>query len=365
MSKGTSEAPRRMGRRHKGAPTIADVARLANCSPMTVSRVINGERSVREQTRENVLAAIRELKYEPNASARRLAGADQPRIALLYSNPSASYLSELLMGGLEQASLNDVHLVVERCEFEKDEFAVVKRLAQSGIEGFLLPSPLCDEQPLLDLLSDLDVCAVAIGAGVGPEHHSAVMIDEYQAAYDMTEHISRLGHKRIGFIIGNPHQTASALRLEGFQDAMAAHALEVPPEMLAQGLFSYRSGLDAGMRLLSQAEPPSAIFASNDDMAAATVAVAHRLHLDVPVDVSVCGFDDTAIASTIWPELTTIRQPIGEMSRKAIDLLSADLKKRRAGTKVEPTYITLGYELIRRQSDAAPTLARRPARKKD
>jgi LacI family transcriptional regulator len=181
----------------------------------------------------------------------------------------------------------------------------------------------------------------------------------------MTEHIIKLGHRQIGFIIGNPHQTASALRLEGFQGAMAAHRLEVPAEYLAQGLFSYRSGLDAATRLLSQPDPPSAIFASNDDMAAATVAVAHRLHLDVPVDVSVCGFDDTAIASTIWPELTTIRQPIGEMSRKAIDLLSAELKQKRAGGKVEPTTVTLGYELIRRQSDAAPTLAKRSIRRKD
>src|SRR5690606_37508681 len=151
------------------------------------------ERSVREQTRENVLAAIRELNYEPNASARRLAGADQPRIALLYSNPSASYLSELLMGGLEQASLNDVHLVVERCEFEKDGFAVVKRRARSGIERFLLPCPLAKEQPLLELPRDVGVCAGPIGSGVGPAQHSEVMIDEYHAAYDMTEHIIRLG----------------------------------------------------------------------------------------------------------------------------------------------------------------------------
>ncbi len=363
MSKAGDIATRRTGR-HKGAPTISDVARLANCSPMTVSRVINGERSVREATRQAVLEAIRQLNYQPNRAARRLAGTDQARIALLYANPSASYLSELLMGGLEQASLSDVHLVVERCEFEKDEFAVVKRLAESGIDGFLLPSPLCDEQPLLDLLSELDVSAVAIGSGVGPKHHSAVMIDEYQAAYDMTEHIIKLGHKKIGFIIGNPHQTASAQRLEGFQEAMAAHGLEVPQGYLAQGLFSYRSGLDAAMRLLTQSDPPSAIFASNDDMAAATVAVAHRLHLDVPVDVSVCGFDDTAIASTIWPELTTIRQPIGEMSRKAIELLSAELKQRRNGGKPEPTYVKLGYQLIRRQSDAAPTLAKRAAREK-
>lgn len=364
MSTARTESAARRTNRHKGAPTISDVARLASCSPMTVSRVINGERSVREQTRQAVLEAISELNYQPNRAARRLAGTDQPRIALLYSNPSASHLSELIMGGLEQASLSDVHLVVERCEVGNDEFAVVRRLAESGIDGFFLPSPLCDEQPLLDLLTELGVNAVAIGAGVRPEHHSAVMIDEYQAAYDMTEHIIKLGHKKVGFIIGNPHQTASGPRLEGFQEAMRAHGLEVPPSYLAQGLFGYRSGLDAAMRLLNQPEPPSAIFASNDDMAAATVAVAHRLHLDVPNDVSVCGFDDTAIASTIWPELTTIRQPIGEISRRAIELLSAELKLKRGGGRPEPTTVTLGYELIRRDSDAAPTLAKRAGRGK-
>ena len=354
------EGGRRTGRRAKGAPTIADVARAARCSPMTVSRVINGETSVREETRIAVQAAIRELDYQPNPAARRLAGADQPRIALLFANPSASYLSELLMGGLEQASRSDVHLVVERCEFEKDEFNVVRRLANGGIEGFLLPSPLCDEQPLLDHLSELGLCAVAIGSGKAPENQSAVLIDEYQAAFDMTEHIIRLGHKRVGFIVGNPHQTASALRLQGFQDAMAKHGLEVPSSCIAQGLFTYRSGLDAAHRLLTQPEPPSAIFASNDDMAAATVAVAHRLHLDVPVDLSVCGFDDTAIATTIWPELTTVRQPIGEMSRRAVAILSAEIKQRRAGNRPEPVCETLDYQLIRRDSDAAPTLVRRP-----
>src|SRR5688500_1793202 len=115
-------------RGNRGAPTITDVAKSANCSPMTVSRVINGERSVREETREAVLDAIKRLNYSPNRAARSLAGAAQNRIALLYANPSASYLSELLMGALEQASLSDVHLVVERCEFDKDEFAVVRRL---------------------------------------------------------------------------------------------------------------------------------------------------------------------------------------------------------------------------------------------
>ena len=355
----TGQVSRKINRRQSGQPTISDVARVANCSPMTVSRVINNEASVREQTRQAVLDAIEQLNYKPNRAARSLAGAAQMRIALLYSNPSASYLSELLMGTLDQASRSDVHLVVEQCEFDKDEEKVVRRLIDSGIDGFLLPSPLCDEVALLDMLAGQESRAILIGPGRAHLKHSAVMIDEYQAAYDMTQHIVGLGHKRIGFIIGNPHQTASGQRLQGYLDAMTAAELEVTDGLVMQGLFTYRSGYDAAVRLLDQPDPPSAIFASNDDMAAAVVAVAHRRHLDVPVDLSVCGFDDTAIASTIWPELTTIRQPIAEMARRAVDLLASDLRSGRAGKSAKPTHVTLDYTLVRRQSDAAPGLARR------
>ena len=186
---------------------------------------------------------------------------------------------------------------------------------------------------------------LAIGAGVGPDHHSAVMIDEYQAAYDMTEHIIRLGHKKVGFIIGNPHQTASALRLEGFQEAMAAHKLDVPQSYLAQGLFSYRSGLDAAMRLLSQPDPPSAIFASNDDMAAGTLMAAHEMGVSVPDQLSVAGFDDASIARTSWPPLTTISQPTYQLSYTAADLL---LKSLLSGAPPKP--LRLPHKLIRRSS---------------
>jgi len=354
---------KKINRRQSGQPTISDVARLANCSPMTVSRVINNEASVREQTRAAVLEAIEKLDYKPNRAARSLAGAAQMRIALLYSNPSASYLSELLMGTLDQASRSDVHLVVERCEFDKDEEKVVSRLIESGIDGFLLPSPLCDEAALCDRLAREGSRAVLIGPGKAHPDHSAVLIDEYQAAYDMTQHILGLGHKRIGFIIGNPHQTASGLRLQGFLEAMAAAGLEVTDDLVMQGLFTYRSGYDAAVRLLDQPDPPTAIFASNDDMAAAVVAVAHRRHLDVPVDLSVCGFDDTAIASTIWPELTTIRQPIAEMARCAVDLLGNELRGGRNGKALKPVHVTLDYTLVRRGSDAAPGLARGAFRK--
>jgi len=332
---------------------------------MTVSRVINDESSVREQTRETVLAVIKQLDYKPNRAARSLAGGTQTRIALLYSNPSASYLSEFLMGSLDQASRNDIHLVVERCRFGVDEGEVLGRLVKSGINGFLLPSPLCDETALLDMLPGLGARAVLVGPGMPHPGHSVVMIDDYQAALDMTSHIVALGHRRIGFIVGNPHQSASGQRLQGYLDAMAAAGLEVEDGMVMQGLFTYRSGYDAAVRLLDQPDPPTAIFASNDDMAAAAVAVAHRRHLDVPADLSVCGFDDTAIASTIWPELTTIRQPIGEMARRALDLLAGELRGGRSGRRTKPALLTLDYALVRRQSDAAPTLARSTSRRRD
>ena len=153
-----NSAVRKGNRRQSGQPTINDVARLANCSPMTVSRVINNEASVREQTRAAVLDAIEKLNYKPNRAARSLAGAAQMRIALLYSNPSATYLSELLMGTLEQASRSDVHLVVERCEFDKDEERVVRRLIDNGIDGFLLPSPLCDEAAQVEMSRERPAC---------------------------------------------------------------------------------------------------------------------------------------------------------------------------------------------------------------
>ena len=346
---------RKTNGRQSGHPTISDVARVAKCSPMTVSRVINGEASVRESTRKLVDAAIVELNYHPNRAARSLAGASQMRIALLYSNPSASYLSEFLMGCLEQASRSDIHLVVEHCEYASDEEKVVTALINSGIDGFLLPSPLCDEQALLDMLDQRGVAVVQVGAGKADPNHLAVMIDEYQAAYDMTEHIIALGHRRIGFIVGNPHQSASAQRLNGYIDAMRAAGLETPSELIRQGQFTYRSGMDAAMRLIDQVDRPTAIFASNDDMAAATVAVAHRHHLDVPADLTVCGFDDTAIASTIWPELTTIRQPIAEMSRRAVALLASDLHGERQ-RNAAAAHLTLDYTLVRRESDAAPGL---------
>ena len=345
------------GRSGHGPSTIHHVAERAGVSPMTVSRVINGKKNVKASTRARVEAAIRDLSYSPNPAATSLARDDLIRIGLLYGNPSAAYLSEFLVGGLEECSRRNVQLVVEQCE-PGDENAVAEHLIESGIDGIILPPPLCDAASVIKVLAAAHTPAVAVATGSAADSLSAVSIDDYRAAAAMTRHLINLGHQRIGFIIGHPNQTASGRRLAGYRAALAEARIPEASELIAQGFFTYRSGLDAAETLLRLEEPPSAIFASNDDMAAAAVAVAHRHNLDVPADLTVCGFDDTALATTIWPELTTIRQPVAEMSRAAVRLVIDEIRRQRAGDPEQHPHTLLDFALIRRQSDAAPR--RRP-----
>jgi LacI family transcriptional regulator len=340
------------------AATISDVAEAAGVSTMTVSRVINGAGNVKAKTLAAVDAAIARLNYAPNPAARSLAGARQIRIGLLYSNPSAAYLSEFLVGVLEQASLGHVQLVVEKCVAGADELRVANTLITDGIDGILLPPPLCDSLPLLSAIGLSGTPCVVVASGRPAMDVSAVSIDDFSAAHAMTSHLLDLGHSRIGFITGSADQTASSRRQEGYQAALRERGLVADQELVAQGLFTYRSGLDAAEKLLNLAAPPTAIFASNDDMAAATVAAAHSHGLGVPSDLTVCGFDDTAMAITIWPELTTVRQPIAEMSRAALELLVRKVKAHRTHSPQPSGHQVLAYTLVRRQSDAAPR--RRP-----
>ncbi len=319
---------------------------------MTVSRVINGEKNVKQSTREAVAAAVARLNYAPNLAARALAGSEQIRIGLIYSNPSAAYLSRFLLGSLEQARLAQVQLVIEKCDHDaRDEETALLELIATGVDGVILSPPLSDSEQILQLLEDNKTLAVAVANWRIPFDISAVRIDDRAAAQAMTRHILALGHRRIGFILGTADQKASGQRLAGFQDAMAEAGIAVDEALIVQGQFSYRSGLTATENLLDLPARPTAIFAGNDDMAAAAIAVAHRRHINVPEDLTVCGFDDTDFAQSIWPELTTIHQPIASMARAAIDLLIEDIRAKRSGKSPLPRDIVLDYALIQRDSD--------------
>lgn len=343
-------APRR---RHSG-PTISDVARAAGVSDMTVSRVINGVGNVRESTRKAVNKAISELHYAPNQAAQSLAGGGQCRIGVLYSNPSAGFLTEFMVGGLDQASRSNTQLVLEKCEIGEHEVEPAKRLINSGIDGMILPPPLCERADILAVLYEANIPTVALASNAELKNCLAIAIDDRRAAYDMTEHIIKLGHKRIGFITGDPSISSSSLRLEGYRQALAAHNIAWDEALIVDGRFSYRSGLIAADRLLSLRPRPTAIFASNDDMAAAVVAVGHRQGIDIPRELTVCGFDDTALSTAIWPELTTIRQPIADMSREAVNMLVSTIRQTSNAPASPIGHHVMAFTLIQRDSDAAP-----------
>ncbi len=321
---------------------------------MTVSRVINGNLGVRDSTRETVMAAITELGYSPNKAARSLATASQSRIGLVYTNPSIGYLSAMLLGVLEEARQSDTQVVVAESASSDDALDVVGELMEGGIDGVVLTPPLADDIALLRLLADNGVETVTLGTEHLEFGISAVRIDDTGAAAHMTRHLIDLGHTRIAHIIGSDKHLSSGQRLAGFRQAMDEAKLAVDEDLVVPGSYSYRSGMVAAERLLSLPRPPTAIFAANDDMAAATVATAHRHHVDVPGDLTVTGFDDTLLATAMYPELTTIRQPITDMSHAAIDLLQRNLRSRTAGTEPEAKRLLREFSLVRRHSDAPP-----------
>lgn len=343
-------------KRHASRPTtILDVARHAGVSPMTASRVINHNPHVGEAMRERVLASVKALDYRPNLAGRQLRTSRMACIGVLYSNPSAAYLNQLVMGVLEESSLHHARVMVEKCAGLSSQRHAMQRLLDAGVDGVIVPPPLCDSPQAIGSLNERDVSVVTIASGSPAADAASIRIDDYKGACSMTRHLLQLGHRHIGLIAGNPRHTPAALRTRAFLDTMRTAGLEVPENHVAQGMFTYRSGLTAARRLLQLTERPTALFCSNDDMAAAAVAVAHGMNLRVPGDVTITGFDDTPVATTIWPTLTTIHQPVTAMGRAAVRLILEQIRRRHEGLPRINHHEVMKYRLVKRESSAPPS----------
>jgi LacI family transcriptional regulator len=314
----------------KSAVTVHDVARHAGVSSMTVSRVVNGTK-VRETLREKVVTAIEDLNYVPNLAARA-ARSGAFRIGVLFSNPRSSNLGDFLMGAFSQSGRDGSQLDIEPIAAHRDPIDAVRTLLARGVDGMILPPPLCDSLEALDLLWQAKVPAVSFATADPRSHSSAVLIDDFEGARALAGHLIALGHREIAFIRGDARHSPALRREEGFRAAMAQAGLQLNASWLLQGDFSYRSGLEAGKALLDRPldERPTAIFASNDDMAAAVTAIALGQGIRIPADLSIAGFDDTPIASLLWPQLTTVHQPIAEMASTAVEIVTDTLRQRRA-----------------------------------
>lgn len=342
----------RAKRRTQQAVTIGDVARQAGVSAMTVSRVMNREDAVRQGTREKVLRAVKALNYQPNPAARRLAKGADVHIGLIYANPSDAYLGRFLQGALGAAQRSDNHLIVDICaeDTAAEYVASALRLAKAKIAGVILPPPTSGSDEILSVFDELDIPVATVANGGEARKPMDINIDDEAAAAAMTQHLLDLGHRRIGFVRGPMDQAASKLREQGFRKCMAAAGQSVSDELIVEGQFTYRSGVDAAERLLQLNERPTAIFASNDDMAAAAIGVAHRQGLAVPEYLSVVGFDNSPTALSVWPELTTVEQPVSAMAAAAFDLVLSKVDMHADSGKSEPVKRVHPCTLIERQS---------------
>lgn len=344
------------------APTIVDVAREAGVSIKTVSRVVNREPGVHEQTREQVLAVVARLNYRPKQSARSLAGARSFLIGLMYYDPSAAFVGGVQKGAAVRCREAGYHLVVESLENDAPDIgAQVDRMVSAlRPDGMILTPPLCDNPKVLQALADSGTPVVLISPGEHDPALATVRMDDLHAAEEVTHLLIGLGHERIAFIRGAPDQAASALRYEGFHRAMKAHGLAVDDELVYQGDFTFPSGVAGAHQLLSRRVRPTAVFASNDDMALGVLAAAQRLGLAVPAELSVAGFDDSPAATLVFPPLTTVRQPIEGMARMAVDLLVQPSPSSDGAGAAQGLERVLPHELVVRDSTAAlPGRARR------
>lgn len=340
--------------------TIHDVAAHLGVSSMTVSRVVNGSGEVGPETRERVLSAIKELNYVPNVAARA-ARAGVVRIGVLFSNPRSSNLGEFLMGAFSAATRLGCQLVIEPTAAHASEIDAVRSVLAAGAHAVILPPPLCDAMETLEVVWRAQLPTIGFATAEPRSHSSAVLIDDFEGAKAMTRHLIELGHRDIAFVLGNPTHSPSRCREEGFRAAMAEAGLVVPSQRLVQGMFTYRSGMEVGTALLDcdPAERPTAIFASNDDMAAGVVAVALSLGIKIPAELSVAGFDDTPMAESIWPPLTTIHQPIAEMAATAVTMAHDIVKRSRGEGKPVVSHHRCEFALKARASTgAAPTKKR-------
>lgn len=350
-----------MGSRTGSSPTITDVAHEAGVSIKTVSRVLNQEANVLPETRELVLEVVRRLNYRPKQSARSLAGGRSFLIGLLYYDPSAAFIGGVQRGATLACRDAGYHLVVESLGADAPDIdaQVDRMLAALRPDGMILTPPLCDDPRVLAAVQAWRTPCVLISPSAGQQTMARVLMDDVRAAEELGNLLISLGHERIGFIEGAPDQAASAWRRQGFEQALRAHGLALDPALVHRGDFTFPSGEAAAHAMLSQRQPPSAVFASNDDMALGVLAAAQRLGIQVPQDLSIVGFDDSPAASLVWPALTTVRQPVGEMAAAAVQLLISGEVGLPGSAGPAPVRV-LPHELVVRASTTArPRSARR------
>lgn len=335
-----------------GALTINDIARLAGVSKKSVSRVLNNERGLSDDTRARIKAIMEREGYAPNRKARALAGSQSFLIAIAYNNPNPSYVLDTLQGVSDLANERGyeviMHPVKEAGVAARDSLQAF--MSRSGCDGLILTPPLSESQVMIGAFEDAAWAYSRISSDDVALSAPQIRFDDRTAALAMASHIAELGHRNIAFLGGPPDSGPTRRRLAGFKDALRLKQIDLQSEWIAYGDFTFATGRSEGRRLLSLKHSPSAIVCANDAMAAGVMHSASELGLKVPDNVSVSGFDDSPLAEQVWPALTSVAQPVHGMARAACEALLDVIGQSGGGEAISREF---PFELKLRQSVAA------------
>ncbi|WP_445191535.1 LacI family DNA-binding transcriptional regulator [Sphingomonas sp. Tas61C01] len=342
-------------------PTIDDVARLSGVARTTVSRVLNDGPNVSDRMRARVLEAVATLGYQVNLQARYLAGGGNRSVLLILSSdtesePNSYYQAALEIGALRvcmQASLELVTHTLVQTRDGVDE-RIVDLVEDSRCSGVIVTPPFCDRIELVDRLRRTGAVVVRISPGVAHDGDvPGVGMDDEAAGFALAEHLIACGHRRFGFIKGLAEHLSAEQRYQGAQRALRDAGLAGAAMTSVRGNFTFRAGVELLPELIAVADAPTAIICANDDTAVGALFAAHRAGLEVPGDLSIASFDDTPVSAMVWPPLTTVRQPIQEMSARAVQIIANARSGSSGGAPTQPAEM-LPFTIVERASVAAP-----------
>lgn len=333
---------------------INDVAKHAGVSIKTVSRVMNNEPSVRQSTRDKVLESVKALNYQPNSAARNLAATKSYTIAYIYDNPNAYYVIDMQNGILSECRKQGYELLIHPCNAKDSgivsQLTAMIKLAQ--LAGVVLTPPFSEMPELIDELKAQDVKFVRVLSGNKSPDPTlpCVMVDDHQAAFNITEHLIKLGHKDIAFIAGGKEHKSTFERLAGFKDALKTNSIELNPEFIIDGEYSFDSGVCAAQELLALEKTPSAIFSCNDEIAAGALFASRLMNIEIPQQLSIVGFENSPFSRQTWPKLTTADQPNIAIAQRATEMLIETFRKGKASNMADNTFVP---KLVKRDSSAS------------
>jgi LacI family transcriptional regulator len=335
--------------------TIKDVAREANVSVATVSRVLNGSGPVSAETQHKIREIAGRLRYVPHGGARSLITSKTETLGVLLPDLYGEFFSEVIRGMDETAQRHGFHLIISRSHATKHGIEMAMRAMRGRVDGVVAMSPDLDGESLLNLPSTLPVvllCSVSRG-----DELDSLTIDNCRGARAMVKHLLSLGHERIAIIKGSPRNYDAAERLRGYRLALKDAGLKSERALELEGGFTEAGGYAAALQLLELEPRPTAIFAANDSMAIGALSALRESGVRIPEEMAVAGFDDIPLARYMDPKLSSVRVRICDLGARAVEMLLDGIEHKNGHLRRRERVST---ELVIRQSCGAQSVGRPP-----